>query len=1063
MKKISLLTLLLASISCLSGCGAEEECDCDEICGSSSSLVTSSIDDTSATTLPVTSEIPSYSEPTETGTSSSSSDAEGDEEQKLIIPDYLTIHYHMDTPSYDSKRFYIWITGKNGVETVADGVDDFGMHLTVQPSDTSTWKKHSIFYFIVKNQGTWAGQSTDTEISYEKFVPTLQDDGKYYLDVWCIDGEAGAVEVYATKEETEGDKLSYAKFSDWRTIHVTGTGEGMSSDTGKVASYKLYALTKEYYLTDPDLQYSSLPNYIIKEGSPMSKEFDISLDQDIVPNKTYMLKVTFVNYPDKIKSKNVSMEKLYDTPKFLSSYTYSGNDLGVTYTKTKSTFKVWAPTSARVLLKIYYQGTPSSLDPEGTLDMDWYQGYEMEYGAFGVYSCSIEEDMAGYYYNYYVTNSEGSAEVVDPYARAAGINGARGQIIDLDKTNPEGWDEVFGTPWDGKEGYDIKTPQQLVAYETTIRDVTMHETWTTKNAEKDAKLRGTYLGFIEKGTTYSEQEAGKSYARVVKTGFDHIEELGVTAVQLMPIFDQDNDEREMTFNWGYNPLNYNVPEGGYSSNPYDGETAVKELKQLILALAKNKNHTRVVMDVVYNHVSSVSSNNLNRIVPKYYFRLTENGYYSDGSGCGNEVKSEAPMMRKFIVDSVSYWASEYNIKAFRFDLMKLIDVETMRQVKDAVYNIDHDAFCYGEGWALGYGGPEGTGTDSGNVYSQLYPTEQSKGILGGFNDDTRNALKGSNDGGWGSYNPYCSWGYISQGASDVGGNSFGVERMIRGQNSNGGGNPLQTISYVSCHDNYTAFDQLNYCLGPGGINPAPETEPKPTDVAKASLGIHGAVMMSQGMSFINGGEELFRSKVQDLTQVDYPVRPYPDYHTEGEIYDNTINNQETPHGAAGTLLGQEPCTDDVRMYGKVISHNSYRSNDSVNAYDYSRLINIETQGVKYSVYELANAWPKLVELKKSVAFYSYPDNFEADNVYVGNTGDSSTLVAGRITKRADQPNSKQLVFFMSGRNDTNQIDNMDAKNGKLLWNSFGESDRSYSWSGSCTLKPAKYQFLIFEA
>lgn len=1057
MKKISLITLLFATVSCLSGCG-QEECDCSSICGSSTTQATSdSSGGTSETSTGTTATVTSYSEPTETGTSATS-----EEEEKLIIPDELTIHYHMDTPSYDSKRFYIWITGKNGVETVADGVDDFGMHLTVHPTDTEVWKRHSIFFFIVKNQGTWAGQSTDTEISYEKFKPTLGDDNKYHLDVWCIDGEAGAVEVYATREETEGDKLTYAKFTDWRTIHVEGSGEGMSSDTGKVATYKLYALTKEYYLTDPDLQYSSLPKYLIKEDSPMSSNFDIVLPNDIEPNKTYMLKVTFVLYPDKIKSKNVAMEKLYETSKFQSTYTYTGNDLGCTYTPSKSTFKVWAPTSARVLLKIYFQGTPSALDPEGTLDMDWYMGYEMEYGAYGVYSCAIEQDMKGYYYTYYVTNSDGSAEVVDPYARAAGINGARGEIIDLDATDPEGWDEVFGTPWDGKAGYDISTPQELVAYETSIRDVTMHRTWTTGNATEDEALRGTYLGFAKKGTTYSENEAGKAYARTVKTGFDHIEELGVTAVQLMPIFDQDNDEREMTFNWGYNPLNYNVPEGGYSSNPYDGETAVRELKQLILALAKNANHTRVVMDVVYNHVSSVSSNNLNRLVPKYYFRLTPDGYYADGSGCSNEVKSEAPMMRKFIVDSVSFWASEYKIKGFRFDLMKLIDRDTMRAVKDAVYAIDHDAFCYGEGWALGYSGPEGTGTDTGNVYSYLYPTEESKGILGGFNDDTRNAIKGSNDGGWGSYNPYCSWGYISQGSSDVGDKSYGVERMIRGQNNNGpGANPMQTISYVSCHDNYTLFDQLNYCLGPGTVNPAPETEPDPREVAKASLASHASVIMSQGMAFINGGEEVFRSKVQDLNQEEYEVRPYPDYVTEGEIYDNTINHQDTPHGAAGTLLGQDPCTDDVRMYGKVISHNSYRSNDSVNAYDYSRLINIEWQGQKVSVYEIANTWKTLVSMRKYLAKYSYPDNV-SDKIWVGNTGETSTLVAGCIPKVSGQSQSKTLVFFFSGRNDLNQIDHLDAKNGTLLWNNFGASDHSYSWTGTCTLHPAKYQFLIYE-
>lgn len=940
------------------------------------------------------------------------------EAQDSTIPTSLTIYYRMNIPDYTEKRFWLWAGGQDGVEVEADGIhEDYGMYVVIYPSE---WPAHSTFNFIIKNVGTWQGQSLDTPINYADY--TFAEDGS--LTVWCLEGVGGAIEVYSSYEETLGARLTSYEFSDWKTIHVEGDGT--------VNSYKLYALTASYYRLNADMQRTRYENFVIKTGQPVEETYvsegtgpdgtdetvyawDIELPTTIRPNIVFQLAVIFDDNLERTRVYNVSLEPLYNTPRFEEFYTYDGDDLGVTYSPTQTTFKLWAPTAALVELRLYRRGTPSYIED---LAGDNYLSYSMYISDGGVWQTTVtaddEGDLNGRYYTYNVINVNGNNEVVDPYARSAGINGIRGMILDLDSTDPEGWDEVPEV-WDGVEGYDITDRRELSIYEIHIRDLTMDDTW---NGESP---RGTFPAFYEKGTTYTQDGV------TVKTGFDHIEELGVNALQILPFFDQDNGEIDVKFNWGYNPLNYNVVEGGYSSDPYNGEVRVTEFKTLVKKYAQNANHTRIIMDVVYNHVSSVSSNNLNKIMPRYYFRTNEEGFYTDGAGCGNEVKTEATMASKFIVDSVVYWASEYKIKGFRFDLMGLIDTGTMDKVRKALYEVDPDIVVYGEGWTSGgYNGEAGTkGTDTAAAYSDLYPTEENPSTVGGFNDGGRNAIRGGNDFGYGTNVPYPGYGFISQGTSDVAGKANEVVQMLQGVNSYGGySNAVQTVNYASCHDNYTAWDQLNYTLKETDeLTPGPEYEPNPELVATASVAVHAAVMFSQGVAFMQSGEEIFRSKAlvmnDDPDNPDNDAIPYPDL--------PSYRDPNAPDYEPGPV-----CTPEVRMYGKIISHNSYRSSDLCNAFQYDRKISItDNNGVEHNMLPYFEKFVEMIRVRKEIitkTLINFPDN---TSLTKGWQTDSGSTAFGFCTERTSGGN---YYIAFSGRADTNSV-SMDMDPSTLVFNS----------------------------
>ena len=866
----------------------------------------------------------------------------------------IKIHYHNDDGKNLTREFWVWCPNVNGsafaYDTGSSGTD---MTLTINfTGEHANFAKKKSISFIVKTKDTWVGQSENIVINYEDFPPNA--DG--LLELWCVPGEGNAVEIYKSKAESEMARFQLATFKSWKKINI------IADDVPTY--YKLYALTSNYMGMGTDEQKRKLNNYLVGEGknptctnvtynSKTRKTFDITLNYTARPNVQYMIEGEFASNPGVIKTKYVSFQELYETDRFEKYYTYDGTDLGATYNGPDSTtFKVWAPTAARVRVLIYQSGTPTSVselytDVEGD---DSYGGYNMAFRPGGVWEVTVKgRDLKNKYYNYYVVNSLGTSEATDPYAKACGVNGDRGMIVDWKETNPEGWDQVPAV-WDqDTKGYDIKSPQELSVYETHVRDISMDSSWTGK------KMRGTYSALVEGDTKLSDG---------TPTGFDHLKRLGVKAIQLEPVFDHDNNEDYGTpaegneyssrrvQNWGYNPKNYNCVEGSYATDPFDGASRVKEFKQMVQAFATNGNHTRIIMDVVYNHVSSAPASCFNKLMPKYYFRYASDGTYFDGSGCGNEVKTEAPMMRKYVVDSLCWWASEYKIKGFRFDLMGLIDVGTIDEARKALYKVDPDIILYGEGWTgdgsgYSYDGEfagsawqvhghedmhDGTNNSDGrlitteaqrkllgcvrsSIYRYLYPVANTC-FVGSFNDQGRNALRGENSAG--------AAGYLSGNLGDNAAQK--VADMMVGYQTGFGGNPQQCVNYGSCHDNFTLYDQFRL---------AERTSSASMAVA-ATTAAECAILFSNGIAFIHGGEETFRTKIISKTE-DKELAKSSDYAIRGD--------------------------------GKWISHNSYNLSDDVNAYRWDRLKSadgVDTTGFVKAIVDACN-------LRKNLTFYTLKD------------------------------------------------------------------------------------------
>lgn len=966
--------------------------------------------------------------------------------------EYVTIHYHNDDGLNAKRRYYVWITGVNGVEVVPDSVSDDGSDMVITLDFKADWPaflNQPELKFIIKFANTWSGQSEDLTIDYSVHTP----DSEGRVEVWCIPGEGAGVDIFKTEEETKFDKVETAKFLTYKTIECIATN--------KPSKYELYAFDTTYLRQNATLQAKDKPNRLFKSGIPdgyFNEDgkyvFYINFNYLAKINVKYVVETEFDTNPGKVQVRTATFENFYLTERFNALYNYDGDDLGITYTKEATTFKLWAPTAGNVELNVYSTGTPESLG--GT---DSCRFYSMYYTNGGVWTVTVNGDLEGKYVTYTIDNTLGNAEVVDPYAKACGINGLRALVCDFETTNPENWDAVPEI-WDGETGYDITSPRDLTVYEIHIRDLTMDDTWVGESP------RGTYSAFSESGTTYTDDVSGKT----VTTGFDHIKELGVNAIQIIPIFDNDNNEAEMTFNWGYNPTNYNCLEGGYSTDPFDGYARIKEFKQLVYNYATNGNNTRVIMDVVYNHVSSAANSNFTKIMPKYYFRYDKNWNYMAGSGCANEVRTEAPMMSKFIVESVLWWAKEYKIKGFRFDLMGLIDTETMRAVKDTLYAYDKDIVVWGEGWGgyAGYGGINNSftqthGTFTWNVFNELYPSSESPGLLAAFNDAGRNTVRGGNDSGFGTNNPYPGWGFIAQGSNDVGTKASSVAAMMRGTytwstdlNSLDGANPDQTVNYVSCHDNYTLFDQLNYTLadyssvGGNTATPPASLEPNIMDVANAVVSAQATTMFANSIAFMQGGEEILRTKSQPLELYDdkshdsaSTVRPYPDYPSYLDPNDEAMLSKYPE--------GQVVSTGDVWMFGKIISHNSYNSSDETNSFKWDRKISVTQNGNRYDTSNVSPKFAQMIKEHKNVAKYGVGDNTNTDNISSWNTSSGSTVMALAI--------GEYRIFFAGREGGTASF--VGANNATLVFSS-GLSDSTGVQVTSTGITLPRLTFVVYK-
>lgn len=522
------------------------------------------------------------------------------------------------------------------------------------------------------------------------------------------------------------------------------------------------------------------------------------------------------------------------------AYGYNENDLGATYSKESTTFKVWAPTATEISVNLYATGSDSEKGAEdlGTTKLEKVYSTPGDESTFtGVWSVKIDGDLKNKYYTYTITakNVTGAKtttnETADVYSVATGVNGKRSMICDLNDTDPDGWD---------KDTHVLRDENtQNSVWEVHVKDFSYDENSGVSDAN-----RGKYLAFTEKGTTLNKE--GK-----IATCVDYLKELGITTVQINPFYDYgsvDESGNDSQFNWGYDPVNYNVPEGSYSSNPYDGNVRIKECKQMIQAL--HNAGIAVVMDVVYNHTFSADSC-FEHTVPNYYYRMTSTGAYSNGSGCGNETASENLMYRNYMIQSCLYWVNEYHVDGFRFDLMGLHDTETMNLIREALDKVDPRITTWGEGWTGGSGTYPAT-TCTGQTFKQAIQANASElnERVAFFNDGIRDGLKG------GVFQK-TNTGWIQGTAGSYQAVVYGI--LANTKNGNWSAKqPSQCVTYASCHDNQTLWDRLADSQLLTDYFRARHS----TLVAENKM-TGGILAMSQGITFMLAGEEMGRSKDND--------------------------------------------------------------------------------------------------------------------------------------------------------------------------------------------------------
>ncbi|MCU4966393.1 type I pullulanase [Bacillus toyonensis] len=537
-----------------------------------------------------------------------------------------------------------------------------------------------------------------------------------------------------------------------------------------------------------------------KNGGDITNKVKIITEQKIDLKQTYKVKIENLAYM------NTEIGKVIRSEEFDKLFYYSGNDLGNIYSPQHTKFRVWAPTASEAKLVTYKKWN----DKIGT-------EINMQQGEKGTWKAEIKGNQKGLFYTYKVKIGDKWTEAVDPYVRASSVNGDKGVVIDLNETNPK--------KWKANKKPEFKKPEDAIIYELHVRDLSIQP-------ESGIKQKGKYLGVTEKGTKGPEG---------VKTGLDHMKDLGVTHVQFLPIFDYAsvNEEtlNEPQYNWGYDPKNFNVPEGSYSTNPYEPTVRITELKQMIQVL--HDNNLRIVMDVVYNHMYNAAESNFHKLVPGYYYRYNEDGTFANGTGVGNDTASERKMMRKFMVDSVTYWAKEYNLDGFRFDLMGIHDYETMNEIRKAVDQIDPSIILHGEGWDLNT-------PLAAELKANQKNAEKMKGIAH-FNDNIRDGLKGSV--------------FEEKENGFVNGKQNMEDRIKKGitagidydTNSSTYQDPEQVLTYVEAHDNHTLWDKLEL------TNPGDSAEVR-KQMHKLSSSI---LLTSQGIPFLHAGQEFMRTKYGD--------------------------------------------------------------------------------------------------------------------------------------------------------------------------------------------------------
>ena len=720
-----------------------------------------------------------------------SPDAAEAEEEYTLAPEegcnQLTLYWSYPGGSYENCDVWVWFPGRDGHGELFHPCA-YGAKVVLNvPQDVSE------VGFIVRRDCSDPGGSSWGSA-------TKDFDGDRFAEI------------------TGRDTAIYLKSGE--QMQYTSRDGGVTLDPIRV--FKLAGIqspTEIRYSLSPAKRIASLDEVAVYDGDTRLALSDLSsLNNEVVSGT-----ITLAEPLDLSHSYEVEIEGygripalptgIFDSQEFLDAYVYEGDDLGATVKGGKTVFKLWAPTASAVTLNLYEAGDGGAAFAE----------VPMTPGDKGVWSAEYDCGY-GVYYTYSVTTALGTQEAVDPYARSAGLNGERGMVVDLRATDPEGF---------RASGYcdDIASYGDAVIWEVHVRDFS--------NALSSSRYPGKYLAFTEEGLTN---------AASLPAGLDYLKWLGITHVHLQPIYDfatVDEGSDAPQFNWGYDPKNYNVPEGSYATDARDGAVRVGELKQMVQSL--HNCNIGVVMDVVYNHTYSLDSN-LNKIVPYYYYRFAADGTPSNGSGCGNETASDRAMFRKYMVDSVCYWAQEYKIDGFRFDLMALHDLETMQAIESALHAINPKALIYGEGWSGGTSALRDKLQASQANIRQITASNGAIGSIAVFNDAIRDGLKGS------VFDPKDA-GYIngSVNKATAGKLIFG---LIGGEKTPGiswSVDGAMVINYMSSHDNNTLWDKLHMTC-PG----APEEEL----LAMNRLGA-GVVMIARGTPFFLAGEEMLRTKGGD--------------------------------------------------------------------------------------------------------------------------------------------------------------------------------------------------------
>ena len=568
--------------------------------------------------------------------------------------------------------------------------------------------------------------------------------------------------------------------------------------------------------------------------------YTLELSDALSLTALYQYKIRFGGHDYNIKTTTV-----YASKKFNAEFTYDGDDLGAVWSKKATVFKVWAPTAEAVSIALYRSGTAGTDDRTDTVSMTRED--------HGVWSAKIKGDLNGVYYTYLVNVNGNEVEAVDPYARTTGVNGLRGMVIDLSSTDPKGWKK-------DSNPNKLVSYTDAVLYELHVRDFSIDE-----NSGIRDDWKGKFMALSQKGTKTPDGTV---------TGLDYLTSLGITHLQLLPIYDYGSvDESRLDipqFNWGYDPVNYNTPEGSYSTDPFNGAVRVAELKQAVKAL--HENGISVVMDVVYNHVFEAGSFCFNKIVPGYFSRFNADGSYSNGSGCGNDTASERPMVRKFIVDSIVYWNKEYHLDGFRFDLVGLIDAITVNALVDAVHAERPDVIFYGEGWTMN------TAVEPGNfMATQLNATKTPEFAY--FSDTIRDLLAGRNGE---------TLGFVSgdMGKEEPLSHCFKATTPWCPK-------PTQTVNYASCHDNYTLMDKLIIT----------KKDSSRADLIRMNRLVAAIYMTAMGIPFIHAGEEFLREKLDET----------------GKRIENSYNSSDFVNKIRWTELAKADVADNIDYYRGLIA------------------------------------------------------------------------------------------------------------------------------------------------